>query len=120
SRRDFTINALFADETGNVFDPLAQGLADLEARRLRFVGDPAARIAEDYLRILRYFRFAAQFGWKLADEDALDACAAAAPKMATLSRERITQEILKLLAADDPAPVLDLMKDRAIMPELLK
>src|SRR5690606_37521737 len=55
SRRDFTINALFADETGNVFDPLAQGLADLEARRLRFVGDPAARIAEDYLRILRYF-----------------------------------------------------------------
>lgn len=120
ARRDFTINALYADLKGNVFDPAGQGMADIQAQRLRFVGDPAQRIAEDYLRILRYFRFAAQFGWMLDDEAALAACRAAAPQLERLSGERITQEVLKLLAADEPVRVLSLMQENEILPDFLK
>lgn len=119
ARRDFTVNALYADDKGNIYDPLGQGMADLEARRLRFVGDASARIAEDYLRILRYFRFAAQFGWILADKDELAACRAAAPNIARLSRERVTHEILRLLGVDDPAPILSQMRACNILPALL-
>lgn len=119
ARRDFTINALYADEKGNVYDPLNQGIADLDARHLRFAGDAGARIAEDYLRILRYFRFAAQFGWALNDEAALAACAAAAPNIEKLSRERVTHEILKILAVENPVPVLTQMVAYGILPDVL-
>lgn len=119
-RRDFTINALYADGAGNVFDPQGQGLNDLKNKKLRFVGAPAARIAEDYLRILRYFRFAAQLGWVLDDEAALNACEAAAPNISGVSKERITQEMLKLLSTLDPVSVLGVMHERGIAPALLK
>lgn len=119
ARRDFTVNALYADRGGHVYDPLGQGLADLDAHRLRFVGDASARIAEDYLRILRYFRFAAQFGWALNDERELEACRAAAPHLAALSRERITHEILKILGVDNPAPMIAQMQDCEVLPDLL-
>ncbi len=106
-RRDFTINALYATADGQVIDPTG-GLADLPARRLRFVGDPDARIAEDYLRILRLYRFWAQYG----DPDPAvhaQALAAIRPQIAGLARishERIGAEMRKLLAASDPRPML--------------
>lgn len=120
ARRDFTINTLLADWRGNIYDPLGTGLDDLEAKRMRFVGEPAERIAEDYLRILRYFRFGAQLGWKLDDDKALFACEAAAPRIADLSRERVTHEILRLLAAKQPADILVLMREKGILPPLLE
>ncbi len=120
ARRDFTVNALYADSAGNIYDPLEQGLADLDARRLRFAGDAAERIAEDYLRILRYFRFAAQFEWALEDADTLAACRNAAPNIKMLSRERVTQEMLKLLAVDDPADILEQMRVHDILLEMLE
>lgn len=111
-RRDFTMNALYCGLDGQVVDPLG-GLADLAARRLRFVGDASARIAEDYLRILRFFRFHAWYGAPgQADADALAACADAAKGLAQISRERIGAEMRKLLAAADPSEALALM-DRA-------
>ncbi len=105
-RRDFTMNTLLMDGQGNIYDPLGSGFADLQVRRVIFVGDPAARIAEDYLRVLRFFRFHAIYGGTDMDKAALGACRAAADKMPALSRERITQEFLKLLGAADPVPVL--------------
>lgn len=120
ARRDFTVNALYADGQGNIFDPLEQGVDDLKTRTLRFVGDAAQRIAEDHLRILRYFRFAAQFGWALDDGQALAACRKAAEKIKTLSRERVTHEMLKLLDADNPAGILEQMRVHDILPEMLK
>lgn len=107
-RRDFTMNTLLADGAGHVYDPLGVGLNDARAGHVRFVGDPAARIAEDYLRILRFFRFQAHYGQGEMDADALAACAAAAGQIATLSQERITQEMKKWVGAD--APVLSLRK----------
>ena len=103
-RRDFTMNALYATSAGEVLDPLG-GLPDLRARRLRFVGEPAARIAEDALRILRFFRFHAWYGDPQAglDAEALAACAEAAEAVDGLSRERVGAEMAKLLAAPDPA-----------------
>jgi poly(A) polymerase len=99
SRRDFTINALYCDQAGCVFDPLG-GLADLDPLRVRFIGEPDRRIEEDYLRILRFFRFSATFG----DHGALDAaglaaCARLAPGLAKISGERIYVELMKLLIA---------------------
>lgn len=120
ARRDFTVNALYADDKGNVYDPLGQGVSDLDMRRLRFVGDARARIAEDYLRILRYFRFAAQFGWELNDEHELEECRAAASHISKLSRERITHEILRILSVENPVSALSLMKRLDILPDLLK
>jgi poly(A) polymerase len=113
ARRDFTMNALYADAAGAVIDPLG-GLDDLRARRVRFVGDAARRIAEDRLRVLRFFRFHAWYGDPAAGPDraGLAACAAAAGDLGHLSRERIGAEMLKLLAAPDPAPALAAM-DRA-------
>lgn len=116
ARRDFTMNALYADRTGAVIDPLG-GLPDLLARRVRFVGDAAARIAEDHLRILRFFRFYAHFGDAEGgiDPDGLAACAEAAEKIDTLSHERIGAEIRKLLAASDPAPAVASMAASGVL-----
>ena len=114
SRRDFTINALYADAaTGEIFDYFG-GLADLDARIVRFIGDPLKRIAEDHLRILRFFRFHARFGGAV-DQPSLDACAARANDLMALSRERIRDELLKLLGVADPLPTLRLMLDRGIL-----
>ena len=115
ARRDFTINALMADPaTGELFDYFG-GLADIEARRVRFIGDPLQRIAEDHLRILRFFRFHARFGAGEPDGDGLDACTARANDLMALSRERIADELLKLLAVDDPSPTVALMLGRDIL-----
>jgi poly(A) polymerase len=114
ARRDFTINALYADpESGEIFDYFG-GLADLEAHNIRFIGDASERIAEDHLRILRYFRFFARFGKNAPDEDAIAACAAAASSLMALSRERIADELLKLLVLPDPSRSVGLMLDHHI------
>ncbi len=109
-RRDFTMNALYADASGTVIDPL-DGLPDLEARRVRFIEDAEQRIAEDYLRILRFFRFHAWYGNldQGLDAEGLAACAASVGGIATLSRERIGAEMRKLLAAPDPSPAIAAM-----------
>lgn len=122
ARRDFTINALYADPaTGEVFD-FFRGLDDLEKRALRFIGDANERIAEDHLRILRYFRFLARFGNGVVDSDAIAACTVAANKLLALSRERIASELLKLLALPDPRQAIALMVEHGIfapfLPEL--
>lgn len=115
ARRDFTINALYADnETGEVFDWF-DGEADIAARHIRFIGDPLTRIAEDHLRILRFFRFHARYGDGAPDKPALDACTARANDLMALSRERIAAELLKLLDADDPAPVVAIMIEHGIL-----
>ena len=115
ARRDFTINALMADPTkGEIFDYFG-GLSDLEQRHVRFIGDPFERIAEDHLRILRFFRFHARFGMGDPDSAALDACTARANDLMALSRERIADELLKLLSVADPAPTVKIMLDRAIL-----
>lgn len=119
SRRDFTINALYADPlTGEIFDWFG-GLEDLDRRRVRFIGDPLTRIAEDHLRILRFFRFHARFGHGEPDAAGLAACAARANDLMALSRERIAAELLKLLAADDPVNVVASMISRGILRPVL-
>jgi len=119
ARRDFTINALSADPvTGEIFDYFG-GLEDLEARHIRFIGDPLARIAEDHLRILRFFRFHARFGSGELDGAALDACAARANDLMALSRERIADELLKLLAVEDPSATLEIMLGHGILRPVL-
>jgi poly(A) polymerase len=118
-RRDFTINALYADAKGQVFD-LVGGIADLHARRVRFIGDPARRIAEDYLRILRLFRFHAWYGKGEIDADGLAACAAAGSQIKTLSGERVQKEMLKLMGAEHPIPVLRAMAASGVLGEVLR
>ena len=119
ARRDFTINALSADPaSGEVFDYFG-GLADLKAGRVRFIGDPLQRIAEDHLRILRFFRFQARFGRGAPDAAALDACASRANDLMALSRERIADELLKLLALPDPTATVALMIARVILRPVL-
>ncbi len=108
-RRDFTMNTLLASPMGDIFDPTGAGLDDLDKRRVVFVGDPAQRIAEDYLRILRFFRFCAAYGDGAMDASALAACKQAAEKVSSLSKERVTQELLKILAVVNPAPTLAAM-----------
>ena len=114
-RRDFTMNTLLADAEGNIYDPTGQGIKDLEARRVVFVGKPEGRIAEDYLRILRFFRFHALYGKGDPEDESLKACAGAAGKIATLSKERITQEFFKIMSVDEPVPVLDLMFEHGVL-----
>jgi poly(A) polymerase len=121
ARRDFTINALYADPaSGEIYDYFG-GRTDLSAGCLRFIGDPAARIAEDHLRILRYYRFAARFGHGARDVASHAAVVAGAPALMTLSRERVADELLKLLALPDPVgAVADMTADgvlAAILPE---
>ena len=119
ARRDFTINALYADPmNGEIVDSVG-GEADILARRVRFIGDPLQRIAEDHLRILRFFRFHARFGKGIPDAAALDACAARANDLMALSRERIADELLKLLVLPDPSPTLKLMTERGILAPIL-
>jgi poly(A) polymerase len=121
ARRDFTMNALYADPASGALFDYFNGLADLEARRVRFIGDPLQRIAEDHLRILRFFRFLARFG-DAPDPAALEACTARAKDLMALSRERIADELLKLLVARDAVGTVSLMIDRGIlapvMPEI--
>lgn len=119
-RRDFTMNALYADRQGTVIDPLI-GLPDLQARRVRFVGDPETRIREDYLRILRFFRFHAAYGNPDGglDPDGLAACAALAEGLDGISKERITTELRKLLAANDPAPAVAAMSQAGILTRIV-
>ena len=123
ARRDFTINALYADPlSGEIHDHVG-GENDIVARRVRFIGAPLDRIAEDHLRILRFFRFHARFGQGEPDASALDACTARANDLMALSRERIADELLKLLALPDPSPTVGLMQQRGILlpvlPELV-
>ena len=120
ARRDFTMNALYAKADGTVIDPLG-GLPDLLARRVRFVGDPAARIAEDTLRILRFFRFYATHGDPANGPDAegLAACAAGLGGLDGLSRERVGAEMRKLLAAADPAPAVAAMVSCGVLGQVL-
>ena len=117
-RRDFTLNAIYADPDGALYDPCS-GRSDLQAGRIRFVGDAAARIAEDRLRILRFFRFQAWFGTQPADASALEACAAAADELRNLSGERICAEMLKLLSAPSPESVLGLMAQADVLAEVV-
>jgi poly(A) polymerase len=119
ARRDFTINALSADpRTGQVFDYFG-GLDDLLERHVRFIGDPLKRIAEDHLRILRYFRFHARFGAGEPDASALEACTRRANDLMALSRERIADELLKLLALSDPSATVRIMLERGILKPVL-
>lgn len=118
SRRDFTMNALYADADGNVFDYFG-GLDDLKAQHVRFIGDAVQRIREDYLRILRLFRFHAWYGKGEIDAEALRASAAEKAGLAQLSGERIAKEMLKLLAADEPVAVLRVMAASGILSEIL-
>jgi poly(A) polymerase len=118
ARRDFTMNALYASADGEIFDYFG-GIADLEAGRVRFVGDATTRIREDYLRILRLFRFHAWYGRGEIDKDALHAAAAEKAGIAQLSGERISKEMLRLLEAENPVPVLRLMASSGILGEIL-
>lgn len=119
-RRDFTMNALYADRRGQVIDPL-NGLPDLQARRVRFVGEPETRIREDYLRILRFFRFHAAYGDPAEglDPEGLAACAALAEGLDGISKERITAELRKLLTARDPAPAVAAMSHAGVLARVL-
>ena len=119
ARRDFTMNALYADHQGAVFDPSGRGIDDAKAGRLVFVGDPAIRIAEDYLRILRYFRFLAWYGKGEPDSAALAACAVGRERLKDCSAERVAKEMLKLLGADDPRPALRLMAASGVLSVVL-
>ena len=117
-RRDLTINALYARVDGEVVD-LVGGLADIENGVVRFIGDPAERIAEDHLRILRFFRFFAWYGSGRPEPEGLKACAAAREKLAGLSAERIWAELKKLLAAPDPGRALLWMRQTGVLAEVL-
>jgi len=118
ARRDFTMNALFCDADGTLYDPTG-GLADVRAGRVRFVGDAHARIAEDVLRLLRFFRFHAWYGRAPPDADALAACRAMAGRLAGLSAERVWSELRRTLLAPDPAAALDLMADNSVLDHVL-
>jgi poly(A) polymerase len=120
ARRDFTMNALYCRIDGVVVDPVGEGLADLAARRVRFIGDDEERIREDYLRILRFFRFHAWYGGDGIDPEGLAACAALAEGVEGLSRERIGHEVMKLLAAPDPAPAVASMAASGVLMRVLQ
>ncbi len=119
ARRDFTINALYADPaSGEIFDYFG-GLADLAARRVRFIGDAHQRIREDHLRVLRYFRFQARFGSQPADSEAEAACAELAATLKGLSRERVGMEMINLLGLPDPAPTVQRMAELGVLTVVL-
>lgn len=117
-RRDLTINALYADASGEVID-LIGGLADIETRNVRFIGDADTRIAEDYLRVLRFFRFFAYYGSGRPDADGLRATARAREKLYTLSAERVWSELKKLLSATDPSRALLWMRQSGVLAQVL-
>ncbi|UPA23579.1 CCA tRNA nucleotidyltransferase [Shinella oryzae] len=117
-RRDLTINALYATQDGTVID-LVNGLPDIESRTVRFIGDAAKRIAEDHLRILRFFRFFALYGSGRPDAEGLKACARAKDKLGRLSAERVWAETKKLLGAPDPGRALLWMRQAGVLSEIL-
>jgi poly(A) polymerase len=117
-RRDFTMNALSLSRDGTVHDHVG-GLADIAARRVRFIGDAATRIREDYLRILRFFRFHAAYGEGAPDPDGLAACIAERAGLEQLSRERVRMELIKLLAARHAVPALATMTEAGLLEEVL-
>jgi poly(A) polymerase len=119
ARRDFRLNALYADRTGVVFDPTGQGVADAEAGRIVFVGEAETRIREDALRILRFFRFQAHFGRGAPDAEGLAACTRLSALVEGLSAERVSTELLKLLAADDPRPAVRAMAEAGVLARVL-
>ena len=119
ARRDFTINALYADPASGEVSDYFGGLADLEARRVRFIGDARQRIREDHLRILRYFRFQARFGSHPADSESESACSELAATLKGLSRERVGMEMINLLGLADPAPTLARMEALGVLSEVL-
>ncbi|KHK91681.1 CCA tRNA nucleotidyltransferase [Novosphingobium malaysiense] len=119
ARRDFTINALYADpQSGEIFDYFG-GKQDLEKRHVRFIGDARQRIREDHLRILRYFRFQARFGSQPADEEAESACQDLSATLKGLSRERVGMETMNLLGLADPAPTVQRMAELGVLPVIL-
>ncbi len=118
ARRDFTINAIYADPlAGTLFDPVG-GLADLAARRVVFIGDAGQRIDEDHLRILRWFRFFGRFGTGAPDAATLAVIGGRAAKLRALSRERVADELQRIVALADPVPVLALMEETAVLAEI--
>ncbi|WP_295185499.1 CCA tRNA nucleotidyltransferase [uncultured Brevundimonas sp.] len=119
ARRDFRLNALYADAAGTVFDPTGGGLEDAAAGRIVFVGEAETRIREDYLRILRFFRFYAWYGRGEPDAVGLAACAALKGGMAQLSAERVSKEVLKLLAAPDPRAAVRAMTETGVLAQVL-
>ncbi|WP_421787738.1 CCA tRNA nucleotidyltransferase [Hyphobacterium sp.] len=119
ARRDFRLNALYADAAGKIYDPVG-GLADIGTRRIVFIGKAEDRIAEDYLRILRFFRFHAWYGRGEPDPAGLAACASMTDGLAQLSAERVWMETKKLLAAPDPVRVLELMSETGIAEALYR
>jgi poly(A) polymerase len=114
-RRDFTLNSLYARRDGSIFDPTGHGVADAKAGRIVFVGDAEQRLREDHLRSLRFFRFLAWYGKGDPDPDALGAIGRLKDKVATLAAERISSELLKLLAADDPRGAVTLMAETGVL-----
>lgn len=119
ARRDFRLNALYADSEGLVFDPTGEGLADAAAGRIVFVGEPETRIREDYLRILRFFRFFAWYGRGEPDAAAMKACRASAPGMTRLSAERVSKELMTLMAAPDPRMAMTAMSVAGVLKQIL-
>ena len=118
-RRDFRFNALYADIHGRLYDPTGEGVNDAREGRVVFVGDPMTRIREDYLRILRFFRFHAWYGRGDADQKALAACKALKGMVEGRAAERTQKELLKLLAAEDPRPALRLMAATGLLSAIL-
>ena len=117
-RRDFRMNALYVDREGAVHDPTGGGLDDVAARRIVFVGDPDTRIREDYLRILRFFRFQAWYAREAPDAAGLEACGRLRAGLAGISAERIWMETKKLLAAPQPMPSLRAMEASGVLAQL--
>lgn len=118
-RRDFTLNAIYADRDGTLFDPTGRGVTDARAGRIVFVGDPMTRIREDYLRILRFFRFLAWYGKGEPDAKALAACKALRDTLSGRPAERTIKELLKLLSADEPRPAVKLMADAGVLGKII-
>ena len=118
ARRDFTINAIYVDGRGDLLDPVG-GISDLKAGRIKFVGKAARRIKEDKLRILRYFRFQAEFGRTTPDQEALEACSKSAPFITDLSGKRVCDEFLKILSLPLPKASLSLMADSGVLQQIL-
>ena len=118
ARRDFTMNAMFCAPDGTVYDPFG-GWADLKAGHVRFVGEAEARVQEDYLRLLRFFRFYARYGRGSPDADALRAAERHARQLTTLAAERIQQELLKFLEAANPGPAARVIHDHGILQPVL-
>lgn len=117
-RRDFTINAIYADRTGQLFDPVG-GIADLKNKNVQFIGVPSQRIKEDYLRILRFFRFSARFGHEPYHPEGLRACKIYASHLPHLAQERVTDEFLKLLQLPSPLYTLDAMNETEVLSFIL-